>query len=80
LRGVIHDSTNRRFADTHAYMPLSADDIRTAFAALADELNAEIRHAEVVIAGGAALVLLYGARQTAKDVDCVLRAARDRPR
>jgi Nucleotidyltransferase of unknown function (DUF6036) len=52
-----------------AHMPLSADDIRTAFAALADELNAEHRNAEIVIAGGAALVLLYGVRQTTKDVD-----------
>lgn len=38
-------------------------------AVLADELAAERRNAEIVIAGGAALVLLYGARETTKDVD-----------
>ena len=50
-------------------MPLSADDIRTAFAALAEELNTEKQHAEMIVAGGAALVLLYGARETTKDID-----------
>ena len=50
-------------------MPLSADDIRTAFDALSDELARTHEQAEFVVVGGAALVLLYGARQTTKDVD-----------
>jgi len=50
-------------------MPLSASDIRAAFDALGEELKNEQRNAEMVIAGGAALVLLYGARETTKDVD-----------
>jgi hypothetical protein len=52
-------------------VPLSADDIRTAFDALSGELAKaqEQERAEFVVVGGAALVLLYGARQTTKDVD-----------
>ena len=50
-------------------MPLSANDIRTAFDALSDELAKAQVQAEFVVVGGAALVLLYGARQTTKDVD-----------
>ena len=52
-------------------VPLSAGDIRTAFDALSKELAAAARdeQAEFVVVGGAALVLLYGARQTTKDVD-----------
>lgn len=64
-------------------MPLSADDIRRAFAALSDELERHGRQAELVVAGGAALVLLFRARESTKDVDAyfvkpeaaVLRAA-----
>jgi hypothetical protein len=40
-------------------MPLSADDIRTALAALDEELRRTDDRAEVVIVGGAALVLLF---------------------
>jgi hypothetical protein len=50
-------------------VPLSADDIRTAFDALSNELATTQAQAEFVVVGGAALVLLYGARQTTKDVD-----------
>jgi hypothetical protein len=39
------------------------------FAALARELARRTERAEIVIAGGAALVLLFNARQTTKDVD-----------
>ena len=50
-------------------MPLTATDIRAAFAALASELERSGQEAEIVVAGGAALVLLFGARTTTKDVD-----------
>lgn len=50
-------------------MPLSADDIRRAFAALSEELERHGRQAEMVVVGGAALVLLFGARESTKDVD-----------
>jgi len=50
-------------------VPLSADDIRRGFTALAEELASRGERAEMAIAGGAALVLLFNARQTTKDVD-----------
>jgi Nucleotidyltransferase of unknown function (DUF6036) len=50
-------------------MPLSADDINRAFAALSEELQRHQQHAEIVVVGGAALVLLFGARESTKDVD-----------
>ena len=53
-------------------MPLSAEDIRRGFAALADEFARRGERAEIVIAGGAALVLLFNARQTTKDVDAYI--------
>lgn len=50
-------------------MPLSAADILHAFDALAAELARRNERAQVAVAGGAALVLLFAARQTTKDVD-----------
>src|SRR5215203_6554120 len=50
-------------------MPLSADDIRRAFAALSDELHGQSERAEIIVVGGAALVLLFRARASTKDVD-----------
>lgn len=50
-------------------MPLSAEDIREAFEALARELQQTDAKAELVIVGGAALVLLFNARESTKDVD-----------
>jgi len=50
-------------------MPLSADDINAAFETLARELARDAKRAELVITGGAALVLLFRARETTKDVD-----------
>src|SRR5215213_6478279 len=50
-------------------MPLSADDITQAFDALSQELGRHARHAELVVVGGAALVLLFRARESTKDVD-----------
>jgi hypothetical protein len=50
-------------------MPLSAEDIRAALAALGGELLNEGARAEIVIVGGAALVLLFNARESTKDVD-----------
>lgn len=62
-------STNPRFADKVSIVPLSSEDIRKGFAALEHELARRGERAEIVIAGGAALVLLFNARQTTKDVD-----------
>lgn len=50
-------------------MALSADDIRRAFTALSAELEDSQRHAELIVFGGAALVLLFRARESTKDVD-----------
>ena len=50
-------------------MPLSADDIRQAFHELSEELEGEERPAEIIVVGGAALVLLFNARESTKDVD-----------
>lgn len=50
-------------------MPLSAGEIRTAFDALSKELESATEQAELLVVGGAALVLLFGARQATKDVD-----------
>jgi hypothetical protein len=54
---------------------LSAEEIRRAFSALADELRRAGARAEIAVAGGAALVLLYGARESTKDVDAITLAA-----
>ncbi len=53
-------------------MPLSAEDIRRAFDALAEELKRRDERAEIVVAGGAAMVLLFHARETTKDVDAYI--------
>jgi hypothetical protein len=50
-------------------MPLSASDITRAFATLSEELERRRRHAEIIVVGGAALVLLFDARESTKDVD-----------
>ena len=50
-------------------MLLSAEDIKRAFEALADELRRTNTNAEMVVVGGAALVLLFRARESTKDVD-----------
>ena len=55
-------------------MPLSSADIRRAFDALSEEFSRGADRAEIVVVGGAALVLLFGARETTKDVDaCFLK-------
>lgn len=50
-------------------MALTAEDIRAAFDTLSEELALDKQRAEMIIVGGAALVLLFGARETTKDVD-----------
>jgi hypothetical protein len=50
-------------------MPLSAEEIQKAFGALSEELARRGDRGQMAIAGGAALVLLYNARQSTKDVD-----------
>ena len=50
-------------------MSLTADEIQRAFGALSEELESQNEHAEIVVVGGAALVLLFGARPSTKDVD-----------
>jgi hypothetical protein len=65
---------------------LSADDIRAAFDALSAELALTGERGDIVVVGGAALVLLFGARASTKDVDAyflgpsasILRAAAER--
>ena len=56
---------------------LSRDDIRRALLALADELAAVSVRCEVVEVGGAAVVLLYNAREATKDVDVLLLGGSD---
>lgn len=51
---------------------LSRDDIRRALLALAGELKELSARCEIVVVGGAAVVLLYGAREATKDVDVVI--------
>lgn len=53
-------------------MPLTADDILRAFEALSEELSRRKERAQVAIAGGAALVLLFNARESTKDVDAYI--------
>ena len=62
---------------------MSKEQILQAFGAFASELTPSSTPRKMVVAGGAAIVLLYGARETTKDVDVVLsdrttlEAARD---
>ena len=51
---------------------LSRDDIRRALLALAGELADLPARCEIVVVGGAAVVLLYGAREATKDVDVLI--------
>jgi hypothetical protein len=53
-------------------MPLSAQDLRKAFAALSAELARRGDRAQIAITGGAAMVLIYNARLTTKDVDAFI--------
>jgi hypothetical protein len=48
---------------------LRREDIVRALEALAQELSVGAKPVELVVVGGAALVLLYGARETTRDVD-----------
>jgi hypothetical protein len=50
-------------------VPLSAGDIKNAFAALSGDLAIRSERAQIAITGGAALVLLFNSRETTKDVD-----------
>lgn len=56
---------------------LSRDDIRRALLALAGELAAVSVRCEVVVVGGAAVVLLYNAREATKDVDALILSGAD---
>ena len=53
-------------------MPLTADDIVRAFDALAEELSRRNERAQIAIAGGAAMVLLFDARESTEDVDAYI--------
>jgi len=55
-------------------VPLSAEAIRRAFEELSRELAHSGERGQMVVVGGAALVLLFGARQTTKDVDAYFLA------
>lgn len=50
-------------------MLLSATQIKRAFTALSEELSRRGERAQLAVTGGAALVLLFNARETTKDVD-----------
>ena len=50
-------------------MTLSADDIIRAFGALSEELERGNKRAQIIVVGGAAIVLLFRARDSTKDVD-----------
>lgn len=54
---------------------LSKDDIVNALTSLSEELSLSGNSHEVLIAGGAALVLLYNSRDSTKDVDAVVSDA-----
>lgn len=51
---------------------LSKEQILRAFSALAEELERRGSTAQLLIVGGAAVVLLYGARESTKDVDAIV--------
>lgn len=57
---------------------LSREDIRRALVALASELRSMSARCEIAVVGGAAVVLLYGARETTKDVDVLILGHVDR--
>jgi hypothetical protein len=50
-------------------MLLSAEDIRKAFVDLSEQLAGTGTRAEIMVIGGAAIVMLFGARESTKDVD-----------
>jgi Nucleotidyltransferase of unknown function (DUF6036) len=50
-------------------MALTADDIIGAFTALSEEFELRAQNARILVVGGAALVLLFRARESTKDVD-----------
>src|SRR5688572_5418296 len=50
-------------------MALTADDIVRAFTALSEELARRNENGKILVVGGAALVLLFHARDSTKDVD-----------
>ena len=56
---------------------LSRDDIRRALLTLAGELEGMPVRCEIVVVGGAAVVLLYGARKATKDVDVFILSQGD---
>lgn len=50
-------------------MPLSADDIERAFGELSLEMERRALKAEIIVVGGAALVLMFRVRASTKDID-----------
>jgi Nucleotidyltransferase of unknown function (DUF6036) len=53
---------------------LDVGEIKAALMALSDELRSEEQRGELLVVGGAAMALLYNARQTTKDVDVYIVA------
>lgn len=58
---------------------LSRQDIEAAFRALAEKLRVQNAHVELLLVGGAAMVLRYRARDSTKDVDAIVLKS-DAPR
>jgi len=56
---------------------LSKDDILKAFDLLNKNLEGQSCSAEIVVMGGAAMVLLFGVRDSTKDVDCMVLSPTD---
>lgn len=50
---------------------LTRDDILRAFTAVAGDLRSRGEGGEIILVGGAALVLVYGARAATRDVDAI---------
>jgi Nucleotidyltransferase of unknown function (DUF6036) len=62
----------RRYLGFVSSETLSANTIREALRALAEELESKGERGELLLVGGAALALLYDARETTKDVDAYI--------
>lgn len=56
---------------------LSREEIEKHLEEINEYLKAENKHGDILIAGGAALTMVFGARDATYDIDCVFRPAED---